>query len=87
MNSDLKRHNPFALPSEPDFTNEIGVKWWGINAGRAEDGTAVYVEAPDGDRDYLILKDGEVLYGTKSLEALFYRFTVLEHLRKLEATT
>ena len=81
MTSQLQRHNPFGLPKEPDFINDVGVKWWGINIGDQTYGTAVYVEAPNGDSDYLIIKDGEIIYGTKGVEALAWRFTILEKLR------
>ena len=87
MTSQLQRHNPLALPAEPDFTNDLGVKWWGIDIGQAVDGTAVYVVVPDGNRDYLILKDDEIIFGTKNLEALAYHFTVLELVRKRSGQT
>ena len=83
----LLRHNPFALPEAPDFVNDIGVKWWGVDIGEPADGTAVYVEDPSGDTDYLILRDGEIIYGTRSLDQLAWHFTVLERLRRDEEVT
>lgn len=72
--SKLQRHNPFDLPSESDWTNEQGTKWWGLDIGVPTDGIAAYVEAPNGERMYVILDEGGVFYETSSLEALCFKF-------------
>ena len=83
--SDLKRHNPLSLglsPKPPDFTNDTGYKWWGIDIGDLQDGVAALVEAPDGSREYVIMDERGVFYATHSLEYLAGKFDQLRLIRE-----
>jgi hypothetical protein len=82
--SKLGRHNPLTLPKEPDWTNDQGTKWWGLDVGDPTDGSAAYVEAANGGRMYVILDEGGVIYETKSLEGLCFEFDKLRILRVMK---
>lgn len=79
----LKRHNPLGLDiSKPDWVNSEGVAWWGIDMGDTKDGYAVRVKGKDID-EYVILKDGGIIYSTHSLEQLAWKFTEFKLRRTL----
>ena len=80
--SQLQRHNALILDTNtPDFINEEGVKWWGLDIGDPQDGVAVRIDLPDGTATYGVLKDIGVVYTTKNLEQLMYKFTEYELIR------
>lgn len=83
--SDLKRHNVFSLPDEPDWTNSDGVKWWGLDIGDPQDGQAVYVEFPNGDAKYAILTEKHgIIYDTNLLENILFEFDKYKLIRTLK---
>lgn len=80
--SDLKRHSPLSLDHDkPDWVNEQGVRWWGLDVGEPQDGIAFRADFPNGDATFGILKDEGVIYETRNLEELCFKFTQLELIR------
>lgn len=83
-----------AFEGEPDFVNELGVKWWldrtSTDYARREDpfGTrlpdaAVYaVEEPDGHRTQVLVIAGEAEYEAQSLEDMGVHIDMLKILAR-----
>ena len=78
----------FNINEKPDFTNEQGVKWFHYKNGtdyanRNSPGTkplnaqAWLVEFPNGDRNYALVKDGNVIAEATSIEALGIKIDLL----------
>jgi hypothetical protein len=75
---------------DPDFINEKGVKWWreellthcahqeNINGTRLPDVVVCYVEHPDGTKNYVLIRDQEVIYETQSYEQIGFHIDVLK---------
>lgn len=76
----MKKYNPLVIDkSSPTFVNDEGVKWWAIDMGKEEYGQAYYVEKSDGERQYVVVKDHEIIYvETNTLESLAWWFTTQE---------
>jgi hypothetical protein len=71
--------NPLSLDintEKPTFVNEIGIEWWQLGIGHKADGTAFRIEGGDVS-EYVIVIDRKVVYSTRSLEGLMFKFDAL----------
>ena len=64
---------------DPDFINDIGTKWWRqethFNKEKSENleskgYSCWYVETIDDDRNHVVIKNEEIVFSTKQLEAV-----------------
>jgi len=74
--------NFLGLKDEPDFINDSGIKWWLLQGTTdyatredklgtcLEDLECYLVEFPDGDKNYVAVRNGRVVKETKLLEDL-----------------
>lgn len=51
------------LNDPPDFVNGEGIKWWDV-------GGMWMVELPTGEREYVALENGQVVYSSAQFEAV-----------------
>lgn len=86
----------FAAPfeTEPDFMNELGVKWWRDDStthyaqkpdihGTTLEAVCFYLEEPNGRRTrVLISKAGEIIEEDQSLEALAVKIDIRKFLKR-----
>lgn len=75
--------------NEPDFTNELGVKWWHdedltnyAKRKQLADLKVWVIQFPDGHRTRVIVKKDKVIYDNQSLEAVADQIDIIAFLRK-----
>lgn len=74
-----ERDDMFPFESKPDFVNDVGIKWW-LYKGMTEKlhkGQVFNVEFPSGERQRVILQDGNIVYETQDIDSLCCRIDVL----------
>ena len=75
----------FEDKGEPDFVNELGVKWWkqdDLNEYAHERGLPIanwYVETPDDDRSYVMvaLDNNDIIHRTQQFEGMCHHIDAL----------
>lgn len=75
------------IMSNPDFVNDQGTKWWlqkiATDYGKRlglKDISCWRAKALDGLEEFIVIKDGEPIYHTTTLEALGVFLDILERL-------
>lgn len=58
---------------EPDFVNGEGVKWWLVS------GNIWMVELPSGEREYVGIRDGEIIASGTQLDAVAIKLEMTAH--------
>lgn len=86
----------FETDREPDFVNELGVKWWLNNnlttyasqpdhRGTVLSDVLVYiVEFPEGRKTFVLVRNGNVIFDDPSLETVGSRIDTLKVMQRYD---